>query len=126
MPARPNASTLVFDGDCGFCTTSARWLERRLPHPPSVVAWQLVDLDRLGLSEQDCARAVQWVGTDGVRASGSRAIGRLLVEQGPPWSWAGRLAEVPPTAWVAAGIYSLIARNRYRLPGGTPACRAAA
>jgi predicted DCC family thiol-disulfide oxidoreductase YuxK len=116
-------STLVFDGDCGFCTSSARWLEQNLPHPPAVVAWQLVDLDALGLQEQECSRAVQWVGADGVRASGARAIGRLLIDQGPPWAWAGLLTQVPPTSWVAAGVYSVIARNRYRLPGGTPACR---
>jgi len=116
-------STLVFDGDCGFCTTSAHWLERHLPRPPSVVAWQLVDLNGLGLQAEECSQAVQWVGADGVRASGARAIGQLLIAQGPPWAWAGVLTQIPPTSWVATGVYSLIARNRYRLPGGTPACR---
>ena len=31
---------LVFDGDCGFCTSSARWIEARLPDDVAVVAWQ--------------------------------------------------------------------------------------
>jgi hypothetical protein len=29
---------------------------------------------------------------------------------------------LPPVSWLAAGVYSLVAANRMRLPGGTPAC----
>jgi hypothetical protein len=29
----------------------------------------------------------------------------------------------PPTTWLAAGLYRLAVRWRYRLPGGTPACK---
>ena len=28
----------------------------------------------------------------------------------------------PPLRWLAPYLYRLIARNRHRLPGGTPAC----
>ena len=94
----PAPATLVFDGDCGFCTSSAQWLGRHLPHPPSVVAYQLTDLGRLGLSAQECAQAVQWVGADGVRASGARAIGRAFLAQGAPWSAVGVLVQLAVTA----------------------------
>jgi len=29
---------------------------------------------------------------------------------------------VPPISWLAALAYHVISVNRYRLPGGTPAC----
>ena len=42
-------------------------------------------------------------------------------------AWLGQVAglygdETPPFAWVASAAYKWIAKNRHRLPGGTPAC----
>ena len=114
--------TLAFDGDCGFCTSSARWLARRLPDDVDVVPWQRADLPALGITEAQAAAAVQWVDGDG-RVGGAAAIGRALHAAGGPWRPLGWLAQVPPTGWVAEGLYRLVSRNRHRLPGGTPACR---
>ncbi|NDH76279.1 MAG: DUF393 domain-containing protein, partial [Actinobacteria bacterium] len=41
---------LIFDGDCGFCTTSAGWIERRLPDDVRVAPWQILDLEQYGLT----------------------------------------------------------------------------
>jgi predicted DCC family thiol-disulfide oxidoreductase YuxK len=30
---------------------------------------------------------------------------------------------LPPFSWLAEGVYRVVAANRQRLPGGTPACR---
>ena len=60
----PNLPLLVFDGDCGFCTTAARFGQRRL-RLEHVEPWQFIDLDALGLTEAQCLQAVQWVAADG-------------------------------------------------------------
>ncbi|HVE99386.1 MAG TPA: DCC1-like thiol-disulfide oxidoreductase family protein [Mycobacteriales bacterium] len=114
--------TLVYDGDCAFCTRCVRWMERRLPLRPRVVAWQQADLAGLGLTQQACEDAVQWVEPSGRRAAGAAAVAWLLVLSGGMWRVPGRLMLTPPISWLAAGVYRLVARNRGRLPGGSAAC----
>jgi predicted DCC family thiol-disulfide oxidoreductase YuxK len=113
---------LVFDGDCGFCTSCARVLEKIEPDA-KIVAWQLTDLAALGITEEQAADAVQWVQTDGTIRSGHEAIAAVLSSAGPIWRIIGRLTLLPGISWVAAMVYRLVADNRYRLPGGAPACR---
>jgi predicted DCC family thiol-disulfide oxidoreductase YuxK len=120
MATRP---MLLFDGDCGFCTTTARWGERRWPDAAQVVPWQHTDIEALGLTPEQCNRELQWVGADGRHASGAAAVGRWLHAAGGVWKLLGWLAYTPPTSWIASGIYRLVAANRSRLPGGTPACQ---
>ena len=112
---------LVYDGDCAFCTSSVRLLERIGP-AAEMVAWQLTDLDALGLTEEAAAAAVQWVEIDGTIRSGHEAIAAALDSAGDIWTVAGRALLSPGISPIAAGAYRLIADNRHRLPGGTPAC----
>ena len=112
---------LIFDGDCGFCTTCAGLLERIGPDA-DVVAWQLTDLAGLGLTEEQAADAVQLVKADGTVRSGHEAIAAVLGSAGRFWRVAGRALTLPGFSWVASRAYRLTADNRYRLPGGTPAC----
>jgi predicted DCC family thiol-disulfide oxidoreductase YuxK len=112
---------LVFDGDCGFCTSCARALEKIRPEA-EIVAWQLSDLTELGITEEQAAAAVRWVQADGTLRSGHEAIAAVLSTAGPLWRTIGRLILLPGISSVAARVYRLVADNRYRLPGGTPAC----
>lgn len=112
---------LVFDGDCAFCTNCARFLERLRPEA-EIVAWQLTELDELGISAEQASDAVQWVEVDGTVRSGYEAIAAVLSAAGPPWKLVGRALTLPGVSWIAARVYGLVADNRYRLPGGTPAC----
>ncbi len=114
---------LVFDGDCGFCTSAVGLIPRLRLHADRVVPWQQADLPALGLTPEQCSAAVQWVDERGV-ASGHRAIARLLMASGPLWAVLGRLALLPGVSAIAARLYRLVADNRGRLPGGTPACAA--
>ena len=114
--------TLIFDGDCGFCTTSAGWVRRIAPNVDTV-AWQLTDLEALGVSEAAARDAVQYVDDDGHVSAGAEAIARLLVSRGSVWAVLGRLMLLPVVRVAAAWVYKKVADNRYRLPGGTPACR---
>lgn len=114
-------TTLVFDGDCGFCTSAVSLIPRLRLRADRVVPWQRADLPALGLTEEQAAAAVQWVDADGV-ASGHRAVARLLMASGPLWSLVGRALLLPVISPLAARVYALVADNRGRLPGGTPAC----
>lgn len=116
---------LVFDGDCAFCTTSARFAVRWVVRggSTSVTPWQRLDLDELGLTEDQCVAAVQWVGEDGQVASGHAAIAATLRAGHLVWRPAGVLLVTPGVSWLAAKVYGWIAAHRYQMPGGTPACR---
>jgi predicted DCC family thiol-disulfide oxidoreductase YuxK len=114
--------TLVYDGDCGFCTRSLALIPRRARRTTTVVAYQQADLARLGLTVEQCAAAAQWVADDGTQASGHAAIAGVLRQGGGLWTLVGAAMLVPPVSWLAAGVYALVARNRMRLPGGTAAC----
>jgi len=109
---------LLFDGDCAFCTSCARALERIGPDA-EIVAWQLADLTALGVTEEQASDAVQWVSADGTVRSGHEAIAAVLLTAGPIWRIAGHAILLPGISPIAAKAYRLVADNRGRLPGST-------
>lgn len=113
---------LIYDGDCGFCTTSVRFVERRLRTRARIVAWQDADLPALGVTEAQAQESVQWVAPDGTVSQGAAAVGRLWIDSGWPWRALGYVTILPPISWLAEVVYRVVAANRHRLPGGTPAC----
>lgn len=113
---------LVYDGDCGFCTSSARFLERRVPVRAAFAAYQFADLDELGTTAERAGHEVLWIDRAGRVSGGAEAVGRLLTEAAGPWRAAGVIMRVAPVSWAAHAVYRLIANNRHRMPGGTAAC----
>lgn len=123
---RQSGSLLIFDGDCGFCTTVATWSAKRFRHGERAQPWQRLDSDFLTAHHftlSEFGAAAWWVDDSGLRERGHRAVGRALVADGGVWRVLGSLALTPPTSWVAASLYRVVVRWRYKLPGGTPACR---
>ena len=117
---------LIFDGDCAFCTSSARWIEGSWREDAIAVAWQQIGaatLERLGLTAEDCQEAAWWVEPSGELHKGQRAIGNALLAAGGWKKLAGRLILTRLVDPIAAVAYRVIAKYRHRLPGGTPACR---
>ncbi len=116
------APLLVFDGDCAFCTTWVDRLEHWLPNFPATSPWQWLDLDQLGLTHDDVSEYA-WLVTSTHQYAGHLAFSALLRMQ-PSFvlRLAGTLIATPPVSWVAALAYKAVAKNRHRLPGGTPAC----
>lgn len=112
----------LYDGDCGFCTTSAHWLERHAASTSRVEAWQHADLASLGLSREDCAEAVQWV-EDGHRAVGPDAVAAYLQTGSHSWQTAGRVLTKPVSKRVTWPVYQWVARRRTQLPGGSTTTR---
>ena len=117
---------LIFDGDCAFCTSSVHWLARRLHRPigPNVrlVPWQFTDLAALGTTAERAQREVLWISTDCTIYGGAAAFAAWLTFRGGAYRAVGRLIGLPGVRGLAAAVYRLIANNRHRMPGGSPAC----
>lgn len=124
----PERVTLIFDGDCGFCTSAVLWLERTLPAMPTSLPFQWAPLDELGLSAEEAAERVWLVTTDNsgqLHQHGGYLAASVILRHQPHlgWRFLGVLLDTPPFSLVAGIVYSLVARFRYLLPGGTPACK---
>ena len=64
-----------------------------------------------------------WVANaNGTLFAAHDAVGALLRDAGRGWWLLGSLERVPGIRWLSGVAYRWIAKNRYRLPGGTPAC----
>lgn len=113
---------LLYDGDCGFCSRSVRWLQtgRR---PVNVAPYQQVDLDDYGLTTAQLDEQAYWVGEgspvgEGGEESpvgGAAAVGMALRAAGGGRGVLGRMLLVRPVSAVARVVYRLVARNRHRL-----------
>ncbi|WP_092597140.1 thiol-disulfide oxidoreductase DCC family protein [Actinopolyspora xinjiangensis] len=113
---------LIYDGDCGFCTRSVR-LADGLPVRVRSVPWQEAELERLGVPEQRARREVVLVDESHRLHGGAAAVAALLRHCRGPWRFAGAILAAPVVRTLAEGVYRLVADNRHRLPGETPACR---
>ena len=116
-------ATLVYDGDCAFCTRCVGLVESlRLGGGARLVASQHTDLPALGLTPAQVEKALQWVAADGSVSSGHAAVARLLLASAWFWRPPGAVLLVPPVSWVAARAYRWVAEHRDLMPGGTAAC----
>jgi lipase maturation factor 1 len=105
--------TLIYDGDCRFCS---RWIERlRVSTGDRVdyVTSQEAAAEFPDISAQEFAQAVQWVDADGDRLSGPPAVFAALATA----SASGRrllslYREAPWFARMADAAYGVVARNR--------------
>jgi predicted DCC family thiol-disulfide oxidoreductase YuxK len=117
---------LVFDGDCAFCTRTARWISARWTRSARAEAWQDLGVDgleRIGLIQDDVRSAAYWVDARGRVFRGHAAVAKALLAGTASDRVLGGLLLIPPVSWLARPAYWLVARYRYRLPGATDACR---
>lgn len=114
---------LVFDGDCAFCTMTVGQLRRLVRPQATIVAWQHVDLGQLGLTAEACRESVQWVPRPGEALSRGSAVAAVLRAGRGAWPLVGRVLQWPLARRLTDAGYRLVAANRYRLPGSTPACQ---
>ena len=121
------AATFLYDGDCAFCTSCVRFIERWIANPARIVPWQFADLAALGVGRAECEEAVQWVEPGQPPLAGPLGIAALLRASTGPlgrlvWRPLGLVLGLRPVLAIAWPAYRWVARNRDRLPGGTPAC----
>ncbi|MGW2395482.1 thiol-disulfide oxidoreductase DCC family protein [Kitasatospora sp. NPDC001664] len=126
---------LVYDGDCGFCTSSEQFAERYLRASLSSANWegvpfQFADLEALDaraggrglVSRERAEREILWVTPAGDVYGGAQAAARLLMRSGGAWAYLGAALTLAPVRPLAAALYRWVADHRHSLPGGTPAC----
>lgn len=115
-------STLVYDGDCGFCTRSAKWILAR-SRSIEIVRWQAIkDLSSLGLTVQDVQTRAYFVRQNAIVAEGPIAIAESLRLCSKPWTYLGAFIKLPVVRFAAQLVYRTIARNRHKMPGSTDSC----
>lgn len=116
-------ATFLYDGDCAFCSSCVRFIERFIPTPATVTPWQFAALDDLGVDVAAAIDAVQWIEPGRPVLAGPAAIARLLrTSPRRVWRPVGALLALRAVTALAWPVYRWVARNRHRLPGGTAAC----
>ena len=106
----------IFDGTCGFCQASVRWLQTRFSLPVPTAAAQRTDLAALGLRAADTDREAWFV--DGDRKyGGAPAVAAWLRTGGAVPAFLGWSMELPGVRVVSGLVYRVVARNRHRIPG---------
>lgn len=107
---------LVTDGNCGFCQTSAEWLQRHFPGEWVNTPNQSIDLNRIGITKFQADSKVWYVTDDGEnfkKYSGSQAVAKLLLDQPKTWIKPfAALAFIPVTKHIAEFFYVAVAKNR--------------
>jgi len=113
---------LLYDGECGLCQRTVRWILRHDPQGRLRFATQQQPLAaevfaRHGLDalQTNSAVLVQHFGEPTERVVlRSDAILRCLRELGGVWAWLAAIARLVPRA-LRDGVYNWLARNRHRL-----------
>jgi predicted DCC family thiol-disulfide oxidoreductase YuxK len=122
-------ATLIYDGDCGFCSTTVRWLTPRInpTTPIDALPYQWTDLTPYGLTLEAVSAQVHFVtntlsGTETL--TGAYAIAGCLTRcSNPIYRALGTIITIPWLRPIADTGYRLLAKYRHHLPGGTPTCR---
>jgi len=106
--------TLVYDGECGFCTRSARWVERRDRHRRIAVRPNQEEglVESLGLTRGEVDRASWAVEPNGAKFEGAAGINRVLGELGGGWALLSWFYRVPAVRWVEDRYYRRVAKRR--------------
>lgn len=113
---------IFFDGLCGFCDASVRFVMRRDRRRLFRYCPLQAEPARRLLGEEAAGelRSVALLDAGRVYRRSEAAL-RILRRLGPPWSAAYAAMLIP--APLRDAVYDLVARNRYRLSGKNAACR---
>ena len=118
-----SAPVLIFDGDCGFCTTTANWIKKNSRVALEIAPYQWTELGQYGLTTEEAAAKVQVVVGDKVFAGHYCMSKLLLIQPNILLKLVGAVMVLPGLDSISARVYEWIAANRQKLPGGTPACK---
>ena len=112
----PGHAILVYDGDCGFCLASARWVQRRARVPLELIEFAEAE-ERSGiltsLSHSDLHGSAHFVTADGVEYHGGASISRSL--RLVPGGWLVGFVDWPLLSVIRDAFYSIVSANRDRL-----------
>ena len=122
METTPSLPLLIYDGDCAFCSSSIRFIQKVLRRPPNMEPFQFIDTKAFGLTKNECSEEIKFVDADGQVYGGEKAYQMLLKRDGGLLAALGSLLRLPGITQVMGVVYRWVAKNRHSLPGGTPTC----
>lgn len=109
-------TVLFFDGDCTFCTKSAR-LGQRLHLKCEFTPLQCVDPASIGIDPTRAQQEVPFRDGHGTILYGHEAIGAALRTGSPFWCTLGHVITLGPMNRLSAQVYRVVSRHRSQLPG---------
>jgi predicted DCC family thiol-disulfide oxidoreductase YuxK len=116
------ARVLLYDADCAFCTRAAGWA-LRIGCEVETIPWQAWGpLASYGITPEAAAAQLHLVDGDRILVGHEAIAGALLRNRHAVVRTAGRITGARPLRPLAGRVYAVVAANRHRLPGGTPAC----
>lgn len=121
MENKKQSAILFYDGECGLCSRSVRFLLKNdradalkfAPIQGETAQGYLSPTLREQLSTVIYYRSSQVADEGGYRFLRSEAILYALIDTGSFWQWPAKMARWLPLKWRDA-IYDWVARNRHR------------
>jgi len=113
---------LIYDGDCAFCSSSVRAMQKLLKKRPPMEPYQFLDLTKYSLTPELCLEEAKFITADGAIKGGHLAFVETFKLAGGLWKVLASIVGLPVLRSIAGVVYRWVAKNRYRLPGGTPTC----
>jgi lipase maturation factor 1 len=109
---RPTRPMLVYDGDCGFCGYWARYWHQLTGDSVSYRPYQEVADEHPDIPLAEYQRAVQYIASDGRRASAAEASFLTLSHARGKAFWLALYRKVPGFAAIAERAYAFTAAHR--------------
>jgi predicted DCC family thiol-disulfide oxidoreductase YuxK len=115
--------TLIFDGDCSFCTTAANLIVSRSKTRIIATPWQFTELSQYGLTKEQVSDQV-YLAIEEKNFGGHEAFAMVFMVQPNLFlRFLGKVMISKYLRWFTKPAYRLVAKYRHKLPGGTPACK---
>lgn len=112
----------LFDADCGVCQNGTDSIRAKVAPPVDIVAYQGVDHEALGVTARELAEGPVFVSPEGWHVVGPIAMAHMLHLSRAPYRAIGAAMLLPGVRHLLDAMGPTLYRNRFRLPGATPAC----
>lgn len=116
---------VIFDGDCGICTKTAEWIEKKDKKNKLIVKpFQILDLGKYGLDLEKVRMSVYFI-KDGQKFNKARAVYEIFKQLPGFWGFFGFVTSNALIAGISDPFYKLIAKNRTKVSRmfGLDACK---
>lgn len=117
------ADLVLYDGDCAFCSSAARFAQKKVSPKLDYQPYQFAELGNYGLTATQCQNSLHYVSETKKVYQAQNAVAQILISGKLFWRPLGYLIKLPIINQFAQLGYYLVAKYRDRLPGGTPTCK---
>jgi predicted DCC family thiol-disulfide oxidoreductase YuxK len=97
-------------------------MQKLLSKRPPMEPYQFLNLLDYSLTPEQCQAEAKFVRADGTIMGGHLAFVETFKFAGGIWWLLASIVGLPLLRSIAGFVYRWVAKNRYRLPGGTPTC----